>query len=248
MKLQNKVALITGGSSGIGLATAKLFIEQGAKVIVTGTNTDKLNEAQEKLGDNLLTVKSDTANLDDINQLYELIESKYSKIDVIFANAGIARFVPFEEMTCDIFDKLFNVNFKGMFFTIQKMIPLMNENGSIILNASIASNIALENGEAYAATKACVRSLGRSLAKYLATKKIRVNTISPGAVVTPIYSKLGNEQNYLKPFSKYYQENVLLKRSAKSHEIANCVLFLASDDASYVNGIELFIDGGFVEI
>ncbi len=247
-KLKNKTALITGGTTGIGFATAELFRNEGAHVIITGQNKDRVQEASAKLGDSVLCLQSDTADLSQIDHLAQIIQNQYKSIDIIFANAGIAQFKPFTEVTPELYDKIFNINVRGLFFTIQKLTPLINENGSIILNASVAGRLGIEMASVYSATKASVRSLGRSLASTLADKHIRVNTVSPGPIETPIFGKMGLPAENMDDFTKETIKKVALKRFGQANEVAQAVLFLASNDSSYINGIELFVDGGFVEL
>ncbi|MBI4902108.1 MAG: glucose 1-dehydrogenase [Acidobacteria bacterium] len=247
-KLNGKIALITGGSTGIGLATAKLFLQEGAQVIITGRSAGSLTDAQQELGPKALVVQSDAAKLEDIDKLIETVKAKFGRIDILFANAGIAKFAPVEQVAEAAFDEQFQTNVKGLYFTVQKALALIPDGGSILLNASVVSRKGFPGTSIYSATKAAVRSIGRTLAAELAPRKIRVNTISPGPVTTPIYGKLGMDPAATKQFEENMAQNVGLKRFGQADEIAKVAVFLASDDASYVVGTELFVDGGFAEL
>jgi len=243
-QLDQKVAVITGGTTGIGLATAKLFVEEGAKVIVTGRTDKTLEEAKTILGAGVDVVKADTSSLEDTKALFDQIKEKYGKVDVLFANAGVAKFAPFEYVTSEVFDETFNINVKGLFFTIQTALPLIPEGGSIILNASVVASKGFPMTSVYSATKAAVRNFGRTLAAELAPKGIRVNTVSPGPVTTPIYDKLGMSGEQQKGFEEQMASTVALKRFGQPEEIASAVLFFATPASSYVTGAELLVDGG----
>ncbi len=243
-QLNQKVAVITGGTTGIGLATAKLFIEEGAKVIVTGRTEKTLAEAKEFLGPDADVVKSDTSSIEDTKALFAQIKEKYGRVDVLFANAGVAKFLPFEYVTPEGFDETFNINVKGLFFTVQSALPLIPEGGSVILNASVVASKGFGMTSVYSATKAAVRNFGRTLAAELAPKGIRVNTVSPGPVATPIYNKLGMDSDQQKGFEEQMASSVALKRFGRPEEIATAVLFFATPASSYVTGAELLVDGG----
>lgn len=247
-KLDGKIALITGGSTGIGLATAKLFQEEGAQVILTGRNETAVAAAQEELGPGVLAVASDTSKLKDIASLMDTIRGKFGRIDVLFANAGIARFQPFGEIEESSFDEHFNVNVKGLFFTVQSALPLIPAGGSILLTASVVSKKGFSGASVYSATKAAVRSFGRTLATELAERGIRVNTLSPGPVATPLFAKMGLPEDAIGQMHKNMTRGVALKRMGTSEEIARAALFLSSDDASLIVGAELFADGGLAEL
>lgn len=248
MKLQNKIALITGGTTGIGLATAKLFQEEGAQVIVTGRTPATLEAARKELGGKALAIQSDTSRIEDITTLIAEIKAKFGRIDIVFANAGVARFAPFEKSAEAFFDEQFNINVKGLFFTVQKALELVPDGGAVLLNASIVDKKGLPGTSVYSATKAAVRSFGRVLATELAARKIRVNTISPGPIATPIYGKLGMPDDVVAEFEKGMAASVALKRFGQADEVAKLALFLASDDSSYITGGEVFIDGGMAEL
>ncbi len=247
-KLNNKIALITGGSTGIGLATAKLFQQEGAQVIVTGRNTEALAAARKELGPNAVAIASDTSSLKDIDKLIGEVKAKFGRIDVLFANAGVGKFQPIGEVSEDEFDRQFGINVKGLYFTIQKALPLIPDGGSILLNASVVSRKGIPGASVYSATKAAVRSLGRSLAAELAPRKIRVNTVSPGPIDTPIMTKNGLSREAAEEFMNNMAQGLALKRVGRPEEIARAALFLLSEDASFVTGVELFADGGLAEL
>lgn len=247
-KLDGKIALITGGSTGIGLATAKLFQHEGAQVILTGRNAGSIAAAEKELGPGVVAIASDTGNLQDIGSLIDRIRQQFGRIDILFANAGIARFQPFGEIEESFFDEHFNINVKGLYFTVQKALPLIPSGGSILLTASVVSKKGFSGSSVYAATKAAVRSFGRTLATELAPRGIRVNTISPGPIATPLFAKMGLSQEATEQVQQNMARGVALKRLGTSEEIARAALFLSSDDASYVIGTELFADGGLAEL
>lgn len=248
MKLENKVTVITGGNSGIGLATAKLFHKEGAKVIITGRRQEVVEEAAKEIGDRATGITNDTSNMNDIDNLYQEIEKLHGKIDVLFLNAGIAIFSPIEHVTEDLFDNHFNINVKGLYFNVQKALPLMKSGGSIILATSAADRTGTPNTSVYAATKAAVRSLARTLSGELLDRGIRVNSIAPGPIDTPIFDKLGMPEEMLKQVKEQFTGMIPMKRFGTPDELAKGVLFLASDDSTFVAGIDLHIDGGLVSI
>lgn len=244
-KLDGKIALITGGSTGIGFATAKLFQTEGAQVIVTGRNKESIAEAQKELGPQALAIASDTSKLPEIATLIGTVKSKFGHIDILFANAGVAGFQPVGEISESFYDDHFNINVKGLFFTIQSALPLIPKGGAILLTASVASKKGFTGSSVYAATKAAVRSFGRTIANELAPRGIRVNTLSPGPIDTPLLGKTGAPLDELK---ERFANSVALKRLGTMDEMARAALFLCSDDASYVIGSELFADGGLAEL
>lgn len=246
--LNNKVAVVTGGSSGIGLATAKRFIADGAQVVITGRNQDTLDAAVAELGDKATGIHGDVANLADLDRLFAQIREQFGRIDVLFVNAGIAPFVPIEAVTEEHFDSLFNINVRGLFFTVQKALPLLNEGASVILNASVVAQTGFPNTSIYSATKAAVRSLGRTLAAELSPRGIRVNVVSPGLIETPLVGKLGLSKDDLDAFAAQVVGQTPLGRSGRAEEIAATVAFLASDDSSYFAGAELVADGGMIQV
>lgn len=243
-RLNNKTALITGGNSGIGFATASLFLEEGANVIITGRRADAVHEAVEKLGKGATGIVCDSGNMRDIKALPDLVKKVTSSIDILFANAGVGLFAPFSDITEDIFDNNVNINFKGVFFTIQYLLPLIPEGGSIILNSTILVHSGLETSAAYSASKGAVLSLGKTLAIELASRNIRVNSISPGPISTPIYSKMGMQEDALNEFAARVLAKVPLKRFGDSKDVAQAALFLASSESSFMTGSELSVDGG----
>jgi NAD(P)-dependent dehydrogenase (short-subunit alcohol dehydrogenase family) len=248
-KLSGKIAVITGGSSGIGLATAKRFVDEGAYVFITGRRKSELDEAVEQIGHNVTGVQSDVSKPADLDKLYASVEERKGKLDIVFANAGIGEFAPLGQITEEHFDTQFNVNVKGLLFTVQKALPLLQPGGSIVLNASIVSIKGNPSFSVYSATKAAVRSFARTWCVDLKERKIRVNAISPGVVPTPGYNtSLGMTQQQVDLFVGSSIGNIPLERPGIADEIAKAVSFLASDDSSYVNGIELFVDGGLAQI
>ena len=248
-KLAGKVAAITGGSSGIGLATAKRFVSEGAYVFITGRRKTELEAAVREIGSNATGVQSDVAKLDDLDKLYAAVRAEKGKLDVVFANAGTGEFAPLGQITENHFDKQFAVNVKGLLFTVQKALPLMRPGGAIVLNASIVSITGSPAFSVYSATKAAVRSFARTWSVDLKEQQIRVNAISPGVIPTPGYTtSLGMTQQQVDQFVQSQIGNIPLGRPGTTDEIAKAVLFLACDDSSYVNGIELFVDGGLAQI
>ncbi|MFM0469485.1 glucose 1-dehydrogenase [Paraburkholderia strydomiana] len=247
-KLSGKIAVITGGNSGMGLATAQLFAKEGAKVIITGRRQKELDEAVESIGANAEGVLGDVSRLSDLDKLYDHVKAKYGRVDVIFANAGLGSLALIDQVTEAQFDETFNVNVKGTYFTVQKLLPLVPDGGSIILNASIASSKGMEAFSVYSATKAAVRSLARTLTTDLKARKIRVNAISPGPIDTPIFGKTGLTEQEIEGFKSGITSQVPLGRIGLPEEIAKPALFLASDDSSYISGIELTVDGGMAQV
>ncbi|MCZ6466153.1 MAG: glucose 1-dehydrogenase [Alphaproteobacteria bacterium] len=247
-KLSNKVVVVTGGSSGIGFATAQRFIVDGAEVVITGRDQGTLDAAIAELGDRATAIRGDVANLEDLDRLFAQVREQFGRIDVLFANAGIAPFVPLEAVTEEHFDVLFNINVRGLFFTVQKALPLLSEGASVILNASVVAQSGLPNTSIYSATKAAVRSLGRTLAAELSPRGIRVNVVSPGLIETPLVGKLGLSQDEVDAFGEQVVQRTPLGRLGRPQEIAATVAFLASDDASYFTGADLVADGGMVQV
>ncbi len=245
-KLQNKLAVITGGNSGIGLATAKTFIQEGAKVIITGRNQKNIDEALKELGDNAVGILADTANLSHTTNLVKQISEKFGKVDVLFVNAGIAKFAPIEQTTEEFFDETININLKGAFFTAQKFIPILNDGGSIIFNTTVAFHVGMGGAGVYAASKAGLLAYAKVLATEVAPRQIRVNSVSPGPIATPIYDKMGFPQEALDAMGAALSAKTLLKRFGTSEDIAKVALFLASDDSSFVTGAEILADGGML--
>lgn len=247
-KLEGKVALVTGGTSGIGLATAKHFVAEGAYVFITGRRQPELDAAVKGIGKNVMGVQSDVSNLADIDRLFTTIKQEQGHLDVVFANAGVGEIVPLGAITEEHFDKTFNINVKGLLFTVQKALPLLSEGASIILNASAASVKGSPAFSVYSATKAAVRSFARNWTLDLKERHIRVNAISPGLVPTPGYDHLGLNDEQLQEFITSQAKTIPVGRVGTPDEIAKAVVFLASDDSSFVSGIELFVDGGVAQI
>jgi NAD(P)-dependent dehydrogenase (short-subunit alcohol dehydrogenase family) len=247
-KLKDKVAIITGGNSGIGLATAKLFQAEGAKVIITGRRKDAVETAVKEIGGSCKGIVSDTGNLNDIANLYQQIQQSAMKIDILFLNAGIAIFSPFDTVDEATFDAMVNVNFKGLFFNIQKALPLLNEGASIILNSSIAGKKGFPNTCVYSATKAAVRNMARTLSAELLEKNFRVNSLSPGPIETPIFDKVGVPLEDISEMKEGIANQNPMKRMGTPEEVAKAALFLASDDSSYITGIDLTVDGGATQL
>ena len=246
-KLEGKVALVTGGTSGIGLATAKRFVTEGAYVFITGRRQTELDAAVKEIGENATGVQSDVSNLADLDRLFATIEQEQGHLDVVFANAGVGDFAPLGAITEEHFDTTFNTNVKGLLFTVQKALPLLPQGASIILNASMNSTLATPAFSVYCATKAAVRSFARNWILDLKERKIRVNAISPGIVPTPAYKVLGSDEQ-VQEFLDGEASATPLGRVGTTDEIAKAVVFLACDDSSFVNGIELFVDGGMAQI
>ena len=247
-KLEGKVALITGGNSGIGLATAKQFVNEGAYVFITGRREAELAAAKKQIGKNVTAIQGDVSNLDDLDRLFAQIKKEKGKIDIVFANAGVAKYAPLGTITEDFFDSIFDINVKGVLFTVQKSLPLLRDGGSIILNASIVASKGLSSNSVYSATKAAVRSFARTWTTDLKDRRIRVNAVSPGPIDTPGLSELLASSETGEQRKKMISTTVPLGRFGRPEEIAKAVVFLASDDASYVTGIELFVDGGFAQV
>jgi NAD(P)-dependent dehydrogenase (short-subunit alcohol dehydrogenase family) len=247
-KLAGKVAVITGGNSGIGFATAQAFVREGANVVIFGRSAQTLNEAIEQLGDRAIAVQGNVTAPESLDLLFQTTQAHFGKIDILFVNAGTAQFAPIEAITETIFDQVFNVNFKGAYFTVQKALPYFNPNGTIIFNTSISNVQGSPGSSVYSATKAALRSLVRSLAAELSDLGIRVNAVSPGAIVTPIWQRVGFSEAEIEGFTTMFESQVPLKRLGQPEEVANAVVFLASSDSSYIQGIELVVDGGYSQI
>jgi len=247
-KFTNKTAVITGGNSGIGLATAQLLVEEGAQVLITGRDEKSLQTAQQQLGSKVIALKSDITKASDLEKLFDTAKQKLGKIDILFANAGVALFAPFEQTTEEIFDANLDINIKGSFFTVQKLLPLLQENSSIIFNTSVVGVKGFPGTSAYSASKAALRSLVRTLAAELVDRKIRVNAVSPGPIETPIYDRLGLPEEAVKQMAAGMQAVNPMKRFGAAHEVAQTVLFFASSDSSYITGAELAVDGGLTNL
>jgi len=247
-KLEGKIALITGGSSGIGLATAKRFVYEGANVFIFGRRQNEIDAGVSEIGKNVIGIQGDVSNIADLDRLFDVVKDQKGHLDILFANAGIAQFAPLGEISEEHFDKIFRINVKGLLFTVQKALPILEDGGSIILNASIGSSKGVGGTSVYSATKAAVRSFARTWTVDLRDRKIRVNAISPGPIDTPIFSSITQNEEQSELFKKNIVNAVPMKRMGSPDEIAKVVSFLASDDSSYVTGIELFVDGGLAQI
>jgi NAD(P)-dependent dehydrogenase (short-subunit alcohol dehydrogenase family) len=252
-RLEGRVAVITGGNSGIGLATAHRFVSEGAYVFITGRRQNELDAAVNEIGKNNVTgVQGDVSNIADLDRFYAKVKERNGHIDILFANAGLGEIVPLDAITEEHFDKTFSVNVKGLLFTVQKALPLFHNGGSIILNASTAGSKAANGFSVYGATKAAVRSFARSWAVELKDRKIRVNAISPGPIDTPgirgFVSGMVQDKEQIQQITRSIESSVPLGRMGSPDELANAVSFLASDDSSFITGIELFVDGGMAQI
>jgi NAD(P)-dependent dehydrogenase (short-subunit alcohol dehydrogenase family) len=247
-KLDGKVTLITGGNSGIGLATAKQFVDEGAYVFITGRREAELSGAVKDIGKNVTAVQGDVSNLGDLERLFAQIKRDKGKLDIIFANAGVARYAPLGSITEEFYDSIFNINVKGVLFTVQKALPLMPDGGSIILNASIVASKGFSANSVYSATKAAVRSFARTWTTDLKDRRIRVNAVSPGSIDTPGLTDLLDSAEASDERRKMIANSVPLGRFGTPDEIAKAVVFLASDDSSYITGTELFVGGGIAQV
>lgn len=244
MKLANKIALVTGGNSGIGLATAKLYKEQGAQVIITARSNETFEKAKKEFGAHFDVVQTDVSKLDDLDRLYAHIKAKYGRLDTLFANAGVALFGGTQEVTEAFFDNQFNTNVKGLFFTVQKALPLLAKGSTVVLNASVVGNKGFVGSSVYSATKAAVRNFARTWTAEIPVSQVRFNVLSPGPIDTPIFEKLGLQDEHKAGMIATNPS----KRFGRPEEMANVALFLASSDSSYVAGAEIGADGGFGQI
>jgi len=242
--LENKVAIVTGGNSGIGYAAAADLVAKGAKVIVTGRNKEALAKAETEL--KVTGIVADQSDLKSIDNLVEEVKAKFGKVDILFLNAGIAAFAPLDSASEDHYDSIMNVNVKGVYFTVQKVLPILNDGGSIIFNTSVNAHVGMPNSSVYAASKAAVLSLNKVFAVELASRKIRVNAVSPGPIETPLYGKVGLEKEEVEGLGSALGEKILLKRFGQAAEVAKTVSFLASEDASFITGSEIVVDGGLI--
>jgi NAD(P)-dependent dehydrogenase (short-subunit alcohol dehydrogenase family) len=245
-RLDGKTALITGGTTGIGLAAARLFHAEGARVFITGRNEETLAQARQQLPADVVAIRSDASRLQDVEALAGAVGAKTDRLDVLFVNAGIARFLPIEAVTPEIYDEMFSVNVRGAYFTIQKLLPLLKQGSSIVLTTSVAGDLGMAATSVYSATKAALSSLARTLSNELAPKGIRVNEVSPGPIETPIYDKLGMPADQTEGMKQMMAGLVPLRRMGSPEEVARAALFLASDDSSYLLGAKVRIDGGLM--
>jgi NAD(P)-dependent dehydrogenase (short-subunit alcohol dehydrogenase family) len=247
-KLEGKVALVTGGNSGIGLATAKRFVAEGAYVFITGRRPAELDAVEKEIGSKVTGIQGDVAKLADLDRLFAQIKREKGRLDIVFANAGIAELAPVGEITEEQFDRMFDINVKGLLFTVQKALPLIPDGGSIILNASIVGSKGNAASSVYSATKAAVRSFARTWTVDLKERKIRVNALSPGPINTPAYDRIAQSGPAGKQMLDSIVSRVPMGRFGIPDEIAKAAVFLASDDSSFVTGTELFVDGGAAQI
>ena len=247
-KLEGKISVITGGNSGIGLATAKRFVSEGANVFIFGRRQNEIDAGVSEIGKNVTGIQGDVSNLADLDRLFDVVKVQKGHLDILFANAGIAQFAPLGEISEEHFDKIFRINVKGLLFTVQKALPILVDGGSIILNASIGSSKGVGGSSVYSATKAAVRSFARTWTVDLRDRKIRVNAISPGPIDTPIFSSITQTEEQSELFKKNIVNAVPMNRMGSPDEVAKVVSFLASDESSYITGIELFVDGGLAQI
>jgi NAD(P)-dependent dehydrogenase (short-subunit alcohol dehydrogenase family) len=247
-RLKNKVAVITGGNSGIGKSIAKKFKNEGAKVVIFGRNEETLNQAKAEIGEDLLAVKGDVTNSADLENLFSLVKEKYGKIDTLVVNAGSAKMIPLEATTEDVFDSISNVNFKGAFFTVQKALHLLSEGSNVTLISSVANVKGIPGMSVYSASKAASRSLARSFAAELAPKGIRVNSLSPGPIDTPIFDRMGLPEGATEDAKESFKGQVPMQRLAQPEEMASVALFLSSEDSSFVTGADIAADGGLAQV
>src|SRR5262245_21382146 len=247
-RLSGKVAVITGGNSGIGFATAKRFVQEGAQVVITARRKKELDEAAAQIGKNITAVQADVSRLEDLDRLYSIVKETHGHIDILFANAGVAQTAPLGAISEEHFDQTFDINVKGVLFTVQKALPLLKDGGSIILNSSVAGRKGIGNFSVYNATKAAVRSFARSWTTDLKERKIRVNSISPGPIETPIFEKLGLGKEQMAEFESTIVVQLPLARLGRPDEIAAAAAFLASDESSYITGVDLCVDGGIAQV
>ena len=247
-KLAGKIAVITGGSSGIGLATAKRFVEEGAHVVITGRREKELKEAAAFIERNVTTVVGDVSRLEDLDRLYAVVKEKHGHLDILFANAGAGTIAPLAVATEAHFDQTFDVNVKGLFFTVQKALPLFKDGGSIILNSSVSNVLGLPGFSAYAASKAAVRNFARAWTMELKDRKIRVNCVSPGPTDTQAMANTGLTAAQAKQAAAQYATQIPMGRSGKPEEIADAVTFLASDGSSFITRVDLAVDGGMAQV
>ena len=243
-RFEGKVAMVTGGNSGIGLAAAKAFAREGAQVAVTGRDEGTLKNAEKEIGSGALAIRADAARIADLDAAMAKVRDQFKRIDALFVNAGIGKFVPIAEVTEAMFDEIVTINLKGAFFTVQKALPLMARGSAVVLNASINAHIGLPGTTVYGATKAAVVNMAKTMSADLAERGIRVNAVSPGPVETPIFGRGGVSSEQSRQTKEWLQNQTLVKRMARPEEIAEAVLYLSSDVSSFVVGTEIVIDGG----
>jgi NAD(P)-dependent dehydrogenase (short-subunit alcohol dehydrogenase family) len=247
-RFAGKVVLVTGGSSGLGLAAARAFAEEGAEVIIVGRDQAAIDKAVAGIGPKASGHRADVSRVPEIAALMQAVKARHGRLDVLFANAGIARLAPISGVTEALWDEVMQINLKGVYFTVQQALPLMAKGAAIVLNASVAADIGAAEASVYAASKAGARSLGRSLAAELVGRGIRVNVVSPGPIDTPIFDKFGIAADTVNDVKKSWADAIPMKRMGTAEEVARAVLFLASSEASYITGVELLVDGGRVSL
>lgn len=247
-RLEGKVAVIVGGNSGIGLATAKAFVHEGASVVIAGRDQTTLDRAARELGADVVAVRADVSRPSDRETLFNTTQERFGRIDVLFANAGVARFVPLEEVSEAFFDSIFDVNTKGLFFTVQRAIPLLTNGASVILTTSSVVEKGIPGASVYAASKAAVRSLARSFSAELAARGVRVNVLCPGPVETPIFGRMGLTPDAMEAMGESIRGRVPMKRFGRPEELAGAAVFLASDESSFMLGAEIAVDGGSAQL
>ncbi|MCA9622930.1 MAG: SDR family oxidoreductase [Myxococcales bacterium] len=247
-RYEGKVAVITGGNSGIGYATAERLRDEGAKVVIVGRSEDKVQEAAKRLGEGAVGLTADVSKNEDLDRLYGELKKRHDHIDLLFANAGVAFFAPLEQVTAEHFDTQTAINQRGLFFTIQKALPLLRDGSSVVINTSVVNEIGMETASVYSATKAAARNLARGLAAELAPRGIRVNAVAPGPIETPIFDKAGMGAAEQQGFAEQLVPQIPLKRFGKPTEIAAAVAFLGSGDASFITGAEIPVDGGLTQV
>lgn len=247
-KLKDKVAVITGGSSGIGLGIAKRFAEEGAKVAITGRNQATIDEALVAIGSNGLGIQGDVSNLNDLTRIYQTVEEEFGKVDILIVNAGVYVLGPLADFTEEQFDKVSDINFKGAFFSVQKALPVLKDGASVVLISSTVNGKGIPNHAAYSATKAAVRSLARSFSADLLERKIRVNALTPGPVDTPVFNTISTNAEEAKAMKESFSNFTPVKRIGRPEELAAAALYLASDDSAFMLGAELLLDGGLRDL
>jgi NAD(P)-dependent dehydrogenase (short-subunit alcohol dehydrogenase family) len=247
-RFKDKVAVVTGGNSGIGLATARAFLREGAKVAITGRSDATLKSAQKELGPDVLAIKADHSRVSETAAAMDRIKERFGRIDALFVNAGIGRFVPFEEVTEAFYDETMATNLKGLFFTVQKALPLLSRGAAVVLNASINAHLGMPGSTVYGASKAAVVNLAKTLSADLLSRGVRVNVVSPGPIATPILDRMGLPQDQTRQLRDQITARVPLKRFGQPDEIAAAVLYLSSSESSFVVGTELVVDGGMIQL
>jgi hypothetical protein len=247
-RFKDKVAIVTGGNSGIGLATARAYVREGAKVAITGRSDATLKAAQKELGPDVLAIKADFSKVAEIASAMDRIKERFGRIDALFVNAGIGKFIPLEEVTEEFFDETMATNLKGAFFTVQKAVPLFSRGAAVVLNASVSGHIGMPGSTVYGASKAAVLNLAKTLSADLLSKGVRVNVVSPGPIATPILDRMGLPEEATRQLKQSIVDQVPLKRFGQPDEIAAAVLYLSSSESAYVVGTELVVDGGMIQL